>query len=65
MIWQDVQHQDMAIEQQADERHALHAVVVTVVTGAIGSMITIHIRPGRITRREVVGAAEVAVVVEA
>jgi len=54
----------MAIGQQAVERHALHAVV-TVVTGAIATMITIHIRPGRITRREVVDAAEVAVVVEA
>jgi hypothetical protein len=63
-IWLDVQHQDMVIGQQAAERHAQHAVVVTVATGAIAIMKTTHIRPGR-TPREVVGAAEAAGVVEA
>ena len=51
----------MAIGLQADERHALHAVVVIVVIGAIVIMITIHIRPGRIIHLEVVEAAKVAV----
>ena len=65
MSWQDVQPQDMVTGQQADERHALHAEVVTVVTVAITTMITIHIRPSQITRQEVVEAAEVAAVEEA
>lgn len=54
----------MAIGQQAEEQHALHVVGVTVVTEAIATMTTIHIRLGQITRLEVVEAAEVAVVVE-
>jgi hypothetical protein len=55
----------MVIGQQADERHALHAVVVIVDTVVIVTMITTHIRPDQITRQEVVVVAEVAAVVEA
>ena len=43
----------MAIEQQAEERHVLHAVEVTVATVAIAAMTTTHTRPGRTPRREV------------
>ena len=43
----------MVIGQQADERHALHVVGVTVVIEVIATMTTIHIRLGQITRQEV------------